>query len=199
MLVLLGMLGYLQQGKFWRYAVMACLFCVEMGVLMSPEWPGVLTVFVNPVLVATGVRTPYLPYQMLTLLRKLSVTFFIALNQLAPILSLDPANPAASTAKSSSASDIPPQLLDKLDILTRTTDAEISRLTGLELSPFLGERQRMRELREGLREWLVQNTVRNDPEVKGAVGRTLARRRGEGSLSASAVEETPPPVPPHLE
>lgn len=201
-LVLLGILGYLQAGKFWRYLVMAGLFCAEMSIMMRPAWPVFLTGFVNPVLVTTGIRTPYVPFQLISLLRKLSVTFFIALNQLSPLLHAGDPNAAANSGSKSS-DGINPQLLDRLDILAKATDAEISRLTTLELSPFLGERQKMRDLRTGLKEWLVQNTIRNDPEVKAAVGKTLARRRREGmgmsaSLSESA-EEVPPPVPPHLE
>lgn len=169
--------------------------------MMQPEWPAFLTVFLNPILLATGVRAPYVPFQFISLLRKLSVTFFIAMNQLSPLL--HPEDPATGAAKATTSDGIPLQLLDKLDALTQSTDAEISRLTGLELSPFLGERKRMQELRGGLKEWLVQNTIRNDPEVKAAVGRTLARRRREGanmgaSMSASEMEdEVPPPVPPH--
>ena len=201
-LVLLGLLGYLQSGKFWRYLVMAGLFCVEMSVMMRPEWPILLTGWLNPVLLATGVRTPYLPFQLISLLRKLSVTFFIALNQLSPLL--HQSDTAADTAKASDG--ISPQLLDRLDVLSKTADAEVSRLTGLEITPFLGDRQKMKDLRMGLREWLVQNTIRNDPEVMTAVRNTLSRRRRDGvNLGMSASVESigqgdvPPPVPPHLQ
>lgn len=197
-LVLLGILGYLQSGKFWRYLVMAGLFCVEMGIMMRPAWPTLLTDFLNPMLTTTTIRTPYLPFQLISLLRKLTVTFFIALNQLSPLL-----NPDTTTDPLAKASPdgINPQLLDRLDMLAKSADVEVSRLTGLELTPFFGERQKMKDLKTGLREWLVTNALRNDPEVKAEVGKTLARRRGEGNLSASAMggDEFAPPVPPHLE
>jgi hemerythrin len=35
----------------------------------------------------------------------------------------------------------------------------------------------MAELRARLREWLVQHTVRSDPEVRNAVGEVMKRRR----------------------
>ena len=196
-LVLLGILGYLQAGKFWRYLVMAGLFCAEMSIMMQPLWPTFLTTFLNPILETTGLRTPYLPFQLISLLRKFSVTFFIALNQLSPLLHSN----TDSASKSAGSEGISPQLLDRLDILAKSSDAEVSRLTGLELSPFLGERRKMRELKDGLREWLVQNTIRNDPEVKAAVGSTLARRRREGMGESASSEDLaqPPPVPPHLE
>lgn len=182
---------------------MAGLFCIEMSMVMRPDWPAFLTKLLNPVLATTGIRTPYLPFELISLLRKLTVTFFIALNQLSPLLQPDSADPATSTNGVRSADGISPQLVDRLDVLARTADAEVSRLTGLELTPFLGERHHMRELKSGLREWLVQNTIRNDPEVKAAVSKTLARRRNErtslGISGSESIEELPPAVPPHLE
>ena len=76
-----------------------------------------------------------------------------------------------------------PQQLDRLDALAKTADQEITRLMGLELSPFAGEQSSMKDLRIGLREWLVQNTIRNDPEVRRAVNQVLDRRRGGSSGS----------------
>jgi hypothetical protein len=62
-------------------------------------------------------------------------------------------------------------------MLTKTTEQEVSRLLGLDLTPFIGEQSSIRELRLSLKEWLVQNTIRNDPEVKEAVNQVLNRRR----------------------
>ena len=171
-LVLLGVLGYLQSGKFWRYLVMAGLFVVELYTMTRPAFPMVLTRVVNPSLVATKIRQPYLPFQMLSILRKVSITFFIALSQLGPILQ------GPNVAQNGD--DVSPQQLDRLDILAKTADQEVTRLMGLELSPFAGEQSSMRELRSTVKEWLVQNTIRNDPEVKAAVTRVLNRRRQEG-------------------
>lgn len=188
-LVLLGILGYMQAGKFWRYLVMGGLFCAEITIMTRPEWPALLTQLVNPALVATGVRAPYLPFQLLSLLRKLTVTFFIALGQLSPLLQ--------EPTEAKTGDGVTPPMLDRLDALASTADQEVTRLTGLELSPFISERSHMRDLKSGLREWLVQNTIRNEPDVKAAVAKTLSRRRQAGSMSSS--EEAPPPVPPHLE
>ena len=173
-LVLLGVLGYLQSGKFWRYLVMAGLFVVELHTLTRPTFPTVLTNIINPFLISTKLRQPYLPFQILTILRKVAITFFIALSQLGPILQgpIAPQNGDSISA----------QQLDRLDALARTTDQEVTRLMGLELSPFAGEQSSMRELRSSLKEWLVQNTVRNDPEVKAAINRVLNRRRQDGGL-----------------
>ena len=151
---------------------MAGLFVVELHTMTRSMFPAILTHVVNPFLIATKFRQPYLPFQMLNILRKVAITFFIALSQLGPILQ----GPAAAQD-----SDIvSAQQLDRLDVLAKTADQEVTRLMGLELSPFVGEQSGMRELRSSLKEWLVQNTIRNDPEVKAAINRVLDRRRQEG-------------------
>lgn len=174
-LVLLGVLDYLQQGKFWRYLVMASLFVVEVHTMMRPDFPVALTQVVNPVLLSTKWRPPYLPFQMLALLRKLAVTFFIALSQLGPVLK----GPQAAGADGEMVST---QQLDRVDALAKATDQEVVRLMGLELMPFAGDQTSTRNLRTSLKEWLVQNTIRNDPEVKGAMSSVLDRRRRRGQM-----------------
>lgn len=177
-LVLVGVLGYLQQGKFWRYLVMTAFFVAELAVITRPVFPRWLTEVVNPLLSTTGAREPYLPFQILVLGRKLAVTFFIALAQLGPLLQ----DGSAASLAAGEGDGVSQQLVDQLEGLARTADQEITRLMGLELSPFLGERSGVRELREAVKEWLVQNTVRNDAEVKTAVNKVLNRRRQEGVL-----------------
>lgn len=54
---------------------------------------------------------------------------------------------------------------------------EASRLLALEMAPFADDEQGVRELQGRVREWLVNNTIRADPEVRDAMGKALARRR----------------------
>lgn len=180
-LVLLGTLGYLQQGRFWRYLVMASLFVIEVWTITRPGLPTILTSIINPLLTTTQLRAPYLPYQMLILLRKLAITLFIALSQLGPVIQ----GPHAGAQDGDTVSA---QQLDRVDAVTRAVDQEVTRLMGLELMPFAGDQAATRDLRTSLKEWLVQNTVRNDPEVKAAIGKVLDRRR-RGEL-----DEQPAPV-----
>ena len=177
-LVLLGALGYLQQGRFWRYLVMASLFVVEVHTMTRPESP-VLNALINPVLIWTRLRPPYLPFQMLILLRKLSITFFIALSQLGPLFQ----GPQAGAHDGDTVSA---QELERKAILTLAADQEVTRLMGLELMPFAGNQTATRDLRTGLKEWLVQNTVRNDAEVKAAIAQVLDRRRIENQQSLAS-------------
>ncbi|KAK4503706.1 hypothetical protein PRZ48_004621 [Zasmidium cellare] len=177
-LVLLSVLGYLKQGTYWRYFAVGTLFVIELYTITRPTFPLVLTHVLNPILVRTGFRNPYLPYQLISLLRKMTLTFFIAMSQLGPLL--QDAQQTAQAAASDGSGGVSPKLLDRLDGVTAAADQEITRLMGLELMPFATEPSVARDLRSTIKEWLVQNTVRNDPEVKGAVTRVLERRRREG-------------------
>jgi hypothetical protein len=172
-LVLLSVFGQLQAGKFWRYLVMAALFVIELYVMTRPQFPTTLSKFVNPILIATNARPPYLPFQMLELLRKIAVTSFIAMAQLGPLVKgPQPASPEGSVVTA--------QQVDRLEALSRATDQEVTRLMGLELAPFASEDPSMSSLRGSLKEWLIHNTVQNNPDVKSAMNSVFARRRGEG-------------------
>lgn len=109
---------------------------------------------------------------MLALLRKLAVTFFIAMSQLGPLLK----SPQPEVSPDGS---ISPQQLKNLDDLAMATDVEVTRLMRQETMPFLSEEASLKLLKGGLKEWLVRNTIQNDPEVRNAMGRVLERRRME--------------------
>ena len=171
-LLLLSVFGQLQAGKFWRYLVMVALFTIELYVMTRPQFPTTLTNIINPFLVATKLRTPYLPYQMLELLRKIAVTFFIAMAQLGPLVKGPQQAPSDSSV-------VTAQHVDRLEALSRATDQEITRLMGLELAPFASEDLSMASLRGSLKEWLIHNTIQNNPDVKSAMNSVFARRREE--------------------
>lgn len=171
-LVLLSVFGQLQTGKFWRYLVMASLFMIELYVMTRTQFPTTLSRMINPILIKTSLRPPYLPFQMLELLRKIAVTFFIAMAQLGPLLKGP--QPAASDGTVVSS-----QQIDRLEMLSRATDQEITRLMGLELAPFANDDPAMKPLRGSIKEWLIENTMRNNPDVKRAMDIVFERRRME--------------------
>ena len=51
----------------------------------------------------------------------------------------------------------------------------------MDMAPFVGDEQGMKELRGRVKEWLVNNTIRADPEVRDAMGRALAVKRRSGA------------------
>ena len=177
-LVLLSVFGQLQAGKFWRYLVMAALFAIELYVMTRPQFPATLSKLINPILITTRIRPPYLPFQLLELLRKIAVTFFIAMAQLGPLVKgPQPVAPEGAVVTA--------QQVDRLEALSRAADQEITRLTGLELAPFASEDPSMTSLRGSLKEWLIHNTIQNNPDVKGAMNAVFARRREEGQQASA--------------
>ena len=55
------------------------------------------------------------------------------------------------------------------------------------MAPFAGDEQALNEVRAKMKEWLVQNTIRADPEVRDAVGRVMGRRRDGAPPDAKAI------------
>lgn len=156
---------------------MVALFAIELYVMTRPQFPLTLSKLVNPILIATKARPPYLPFQMLELLRKIAVTFFIAMAQLGPLIKGP--QPAVSDGKT-----VFPQQIDRLAVLSKATDQELNRLMGLELAPFASEDPNMKSLQVSLKEWLIQNTLRNNPDVKNAMNSVFERRRLEHDSGA---------------
>lgn len=178
-LALLGFFGYMESGKYWRFLTMASLLVFEGFVISRSTWPAILTKFVNPIISLSG-RPPYLPFQAVVLARKLSITFFIALGQISPLLK-SPQQSGTEAARQK-------MQLDRLDALAKHNDQEATRLLGLELTPFAADDVAGREVREKLKQWLVQNTVRSAPEVRDAVGRALQRRRLDAPAGAKGTK-----------
>lgn len=174
-LSLLSFFGYLESGKYWRFLAMASLLVFEGFVVSRPQWPTLLTKIVNPVITVTG-RPPYLPFQAVVLARKLSITLFIALSQITPLLK--------GLQHSSNNAVRQTHQLDRLDALAKHNDQEAGRLLGLELTPFAVDEAAGQEVRERLKQWIVQNTVRSVPQVRDAVGRALQRRRVDAPAGA---------------
>jgi hypothetical protein len=125
-----------------------------------------------------GVESFYLlPFQILSLARRASVTLNIFISQLMP-----PGQ--ASNSSASPAQSLAPQTqhqLTQLAQLARANDMEVTRLLQLGLAPFKGDKEMVRTLRRGMKEGLVLGSVRDSPEVKEAVKLVLQRRRAEPS------------------
>ena len=48
----------------------------------------------------------------------------------------------------------------------------------MDMSPFAGNEAGTKDLKARMKEWLVNNTIRSDPEVRDAMGRAIAKKRG---------------------
>lgn len=47
----------------------------------------------------------------------------------------------------------------------------------MEMAPLVGDEVGQNDMKGRVKEWLVQNTIRADPEVRDAMGRAMAKRR----------------------
>ncbi|MCJ1436224.1 hypothetical protein MMC27_005602 [Xylographa pallens] len=195
MMTILGITGYLQWGRFvslegsysrtvnseadrsqitqWRYLFSALLLLLEVYTITRPYWPPFLNNAINPVLIRLTSHPPLLPFQLLALARKTTLSIFIALSQLGPLLQPKP----SAITTSSTTGGINLLQLNRIEQITQANEVEATRLLGLDMAPFVGDGHSVDDLKARLKEWLVQNTIRNDPEVRDAMGKVMGRRR----------------------
>ncbi|KAI1466030.1 uncharacterized protein F4812DRAFT_94114 [Daldinia caldariorum] len=183
----LGLLGYLEWGRYWRWLTLVALCVFELHAITRPTFPRLLTALVNPLLARFSRHPPYLPFQAVALARKLSITLYIAFSQLGPLL--HPPNQSGAGAggvkyPAEASEKALLQSLERLEHTARSMDVDAARLMELEMAPFVGDAQVIGSMRTKLKEWLVQNTIRADPMVKDALGRSFQKRRVDAPAGA---------------
>ncbi|KAG9233226.1 membrane associated DnaJ chaperone-like protein [Amylocarpus encephaloides] len=176
---LLGLLGYLEWGKFWRWLTLLCLCTFELHTISRPYFPTVVSNVINPLLATFTSHPPYLPFQLISLARKMSITLYIAFSQIGPLLQPPSATPANATPEAALQSQ-----LQRLETTTRAADVEATRLMSMEMSPFAGDPNALKDVKGKVKQWLVQNTIRNDPEVRDTLGNQLKKRRVDAPAGA---------------
>jgi len=176
---ILGLLGYLDWGRYWRWLTLVSLFVFELHTISRPYFPPIATKFLNPLLSTFTQHPPYLPFQLVQLMRKISITLYIAFSQIGPLLQ----SPEAARLQGDP-EIVLRQQMERLELTARATDVEATRLMGMEMAPFIGDRQALKEVQGKVKEWLVQNTIRSDPEVRDAMGKLFQRRRMDAPAGA---------------
>jgi hypothetical protein len=176
---ILGMLGFLEWGKYWRWLTLICLCVFEIHVVTRPYFPAVATKLINPLLTTFTYHPPYLPFQLIALGKKMSVTLYIAFSQIGPLL--ETPSPVPSGANPEVALR---QQMDRLEATAKAADTEATRLMAMDMSPFIGDEQVLTGVKDKVRDWLVQNTIRSDPEVRDALGNLLKKRRVDAPAGA---------------
>ncbi|KAI1380860.1 hypothetical protein F4677DRAFT_201316 [Hypoxylon crocopeplum] len=177
----LGLLGYLDWGRYWRWLTLVVLCVFELHTVTRPAFPRFLVNIVNPILTRFTAHPPYLPFQVISLARKLSITLYIAFSQIGPLLQ-PPEQRGAKPSETSEKALL--QSLDRLEQTARSMDVDATRLMELEMAPFAGDPEVISSMRTKLKEWLVQNTIRADPMVKDALGRSFQKRRVDAPAGA---------------
>jgi hypothetical protein len=177
----LGLLGYLEWGRYWRWLTLVTLCVFELHTVTRPGFPSVVGQVVNPLLSRFTRHAPYLPFQIIALARKCSVTLYIAFSQLGPLLQA----PGQQGVKPGDVSEkVLRQGLDRLEQTAKGLDVDAGRLMELEMAPFAGDMELVSGMRTKMKEWLVQNTIRSDPMVRDALGRSFQKRRMDAPTGA---------------
>ena len=169
LMIMASMMGYFEYGRFWRYFAGASLVLLEFHTATRPHFPLLFTHLINPAVVRLSAEQPLLPFQLIILARKANVAIFVAIAQLGPHFRAPEAEASGDA--------IPAPLLRHLEQIARSNETEAGRLLDLSLVPYGRDPKGTRKLREQIRAWLVQNTIKADPAVREAVGQALDRRR----------------------
>ncbi|KAH8671034.1 hypothetical protein BX600DRAFT_236632 [Xylariales sp. PMI_506] len=176
-----GLFGYMDWGRYWRWLTLVVLCVFELHTVTRPGFPRFVEAVVNPLLIRFTHHAPYLPFQIISLARKCSITLYIAFSQIGPLLQplaqqgLKPGEVSEKALR---------QGLDRLEQTARSLDVDTSRLMEFEMAPFAGDPEAVNSMRGKLKEWLVQNTIRSDPMVRDALGRSLQKRRVDAPAGA---------------
>lgn len=171
MLILLNYVWLPRWGQFWRYFAVACMAFLELFFLTHTWQPPQLVV-----LWASTVRQLFpqllplhlLPFQILGLARRMSMSINIFISQLAPPAARDQGMRDRQTQQ---------QIAHVAQAAARL-DGESASLLQLGLSPFKGDLEKSEALRSGMKESLLAGALTKNPEVKAAVQRALERRGG---------------------
>ena len=60
----------------------------------------------------------------------------------------------------------------------------------MEMAPLVGDEAGLNDMKGRVREWLVQNTIRSDPEIRDAMGRAMQKRRAGAPPGARQAVKT---------
>ena len=169
MLVVLNYVWLPQWGVFWRYFAVAVMAFLELYFLTHDfELPPQVVMLGTYVRNAAPSLLPshLIPFQILTIARRLSMSLNIFISQLAP-----------PSARGKTAQDQQTQQqLGYLSQVVGRIDAEATSLLQLGMSPFKGDVEKTRALRDGMTESLMMGAVRNNSEVREAVQQVIARQ-----------------------
>ncbi|KAJ5096310.1 Heat shock protein DnaJ N-terminal [Penicillium alfredii] len=175
-MVALNWLWWANWGRYWRFYTFAALLGLEIALITQPQ-----AVFMPITYLPEEIRAwlpeqsfYLLPFQILTLARRASITLHIFISQIAPA----DANNSDSAGDKVSVKTL--QQCTQLLNVTRAAEREATRMLHLGQAPFRGDRESVSTLRRGMKEGLILGGVRSSPEVQRAVERVLERSKTEG-------------------
>lgn len=177
-LVVLNYVWLSKWGQFWRYFAVAAMAFLELYFLTHNWNPPSSVVHVAAAARATfpQLLPPHLlPFQVLMVARRLSMSLNIFISQLAPPSAQAKADPNQQILQQAAA----------LSQAAARVDTEASGLLALQMAPYQGNAADIRAVREGMKQTLVANSVKADPGVRQAVDQALSRRNNAVLADAS--------------
>lgn len=168
-LIVLNYVWLSKWGQFWRYFAVAVMAFLELYFLTHTWNPPSSIVALAAATRATlpQLLPPHLlPFQVLQVARRLSMSLNIFISQLAPPSAQAKADPNQHIL----------QQVAHLQQAAARVDSEASNLLQLQMAPYQGDAADVRAVREGMRETLLINAVKTDPGVRQAVDRAFAKR-----------------------
>lgn len=182
-----GLFGYMDFGKFYRWLILAFLCVFEVWTVTRPTFPHAVNLL-NSVVTTVSAHPPYLPFQIISLARKVTITVYIAFSQIGPLLAMHwGVTKGLGVAGSGGGEDDEKALrqgLDRLDGVAKALDDDAARLMDMEMAPYRGNHEATVGLQGKMKEWLIQNTIRADPMVRDAVGTSYRKRRMDAPAGA---------------
>ena len=157
-------------GQYWRYLTILAIGFLELYFLTHVSEPPTPALFIATIAsrAAHGLLPIHLlPFQILSVARRMSLSLNIFISQLA--------TPAALSGVDENRQM--QQQLAHLSQVAGRTDAEAGSLLSLGLAPFKGDGEKVETLRVGMKEGMVMNTIKSAPEVRAAVRKVLQRRK----------------------
>lgn len=143
------------------------MILLEVYTLTRPYKPLFLVNFINPAITLIPSQPALLQFQMLALARKITLSISIALLQLGPLF---------QATQSIDHSSVDGARLARLEQITKNNEIEATGLIKTEMVPFVGREELLKELKDAIQKWLVQNTIRADPAVQEVVGNPRPRK-----------------------
>jgi hypothetical protein len=169
-LVALNYFYFPKWGQYWRLYAISTLVFLELYFLTHAfEPPSSITQFGKAAqMILPDLLPPHLlPFQILSLARKLSISLNIFISQLAPPAARSKADEDRQTQ----------QQIAHLNQAACRLDQEATGLLNFGFAPFKGDAEKVTMLRKGMKDGVVQGAVRNSPEVRDAVRRAIDRRK----------------------
>ncbi|KAH6642861.1 hypothetical protein C7974DRAFT_328537 [Boeremia exigua] len=167
-------LGFAKDGLYWRYLGLLAVATFEVRSAMRPDHPAFLTKYLNPFVAAFNLRPAYLPFQVIAIAKKASISAAQFLALLMPLYRIDPQRPQQPTDDSERTQH---EQLDRLNAFIAECNKDASRLLELESTPYRDNERAKGELREALKKYMVQNVVHQERDVRNAIGQSMAKRR----------------------